>query len=189
MVEGHPYPIPGPMVILGLEGERHRQLTEEESLVYWLEPPRRDGGLPILRVGDQRSGRRKSAREDLIDQGVLVDLDRAPFKSEVEQAGYRLPATMTREVWDRYVEPAYEVDPAGHEALVRILDISWMSRQVPTMQPISQAGAFEVGVAGHGVVTLLFSVQACDEDPYILISDPPLGWEAPDWDLGEESGE
>jgi len=179
MVQGYPYPIRGPMVIVGQDGELHRPLTNPESMAYWLEPPEHDGGLPTLRVGGRGT---MSTRAGLEGQGVLVSLDRDPFKAEAEKAGYRLPAAMTREIWDRYVEPTYEADPMGQEALLRVWDILWMSRQVLATQPNRHEGVFKLTVAGHGEVTLMMSIRKLDDGPYILISDPPATTRGP----GEE---
>lgn len=49
-VEGLSAPIMGPLVIVGLDGDRHRPLTREEMQPYYLERSGEPGGLPTLRV-------------------------------------------------------------------------------------------------------------------------------------------
>ena len=48
-VEGYPYLVPGPVVILALEGDRHRPLTAEEAAAFMLGPEGPDG-LPVLHI-------------------------------------------------------------------------------------------------------------------------------------------
>ncbi|MEJ2540321.1 MAG: hypothetical protein P8188_10165 [Gemmatimonadota bacterium] len=52
-IEKSRYPVYGPVLILGYEDGRHRQLRDEEILAIELVPPRRGERLPCLRVKEE----------------------------------------------------------------------------------------------------------------------------------------
>lgn len=51
-VQGYSHPVPGPVVILALEGDSHRPLTEDEAAAFVLGPAGPDG-LPVLCISTE----------------------------------------------------------------------------------------------------------------------------------------
>lgn len=66
------------------------------------------------------------SRAQAIEDGFLVSLDPATLGEDfVGQAGWKLPAAMTRTMWDSYVEVSEGV--RGQDLHGRLRDILWMA--------------------------------------------------------------
>lgn len=66
------------------------------------------------------------SRAQAIEDGVLVSLDAATLGEDmVAQAGWKVPAAMTRAMWDSYVEVPQGV--RAQDLRGRLWDILWMA--------------------------------------------------------------
>lgn len=113
-------------------------------------------------------------RAELEQAGLLVDLSREPYHTEVKNAGYVLPVAITREAFDRYVVPNQAAKELGADLMIRLWDVLWMSRAAALSgAPAGSIVPFSVISAGHGEVVLTLSIRELADGPYVLIALPP----------------
>lgn len=113
-------------------------------------------------------------RAELIRRGVVVDLMKAPWRAEVERAGYRLPAAMQREVFDLYVATEVAGMRAGPDAPVRLRRILQASAKAAHSGSTGAVTPFAVSADDGDAVQLVLSIRELADGLYLLISLSPL---------------
>jgi hypothetical protein len=112
-------------------------------------------------------------REDAIRDGYQVDVSET-----AREAGFRIPVSVTRKLWDEYITPDPRSVPYGQSVEGRLWDTLWMARLAARCRPDTDALRFRViyiqKAAQRRTITLEMRIGAADPEgrPCITIMLP-----------------
>lgn len=112
-------------------------------------------------------------REDAIRDGFQVDVSEM-----AREAGFRIPVSVTRTLWDEYITPDPRSVPNGQSVEGRLWDTLWMARMAARCRPDADRLRFKViyiqKTAQRRTITLEMRIGAADPQgrPCITITLP-----------------
>ena len=112
-------------------------------------------------------------REDAIEDGYQVDVSEM-----AREAGFKIPVSVTRKLWDEYITPDPRSVPYGQSVEGRLWDTLWMARLAARCRPDADALRFKViyiqKAAQRRTITLEMRIGAADPQgrPCITIMLP-----------------